>query len=136
MKVLLLIVALAGSALAGAVTAAADPPGVRHVQDVFVDVNPCTGLDHTVIVDVTIYDHGQSSHGVATVTTSSGFVGRGEETSVFDSATFVLNHMLVNSATGERIRAQLIFIGQEEGSSPEDARVFRSSVECVRAAQA
>jgi hypothetical protein len=132
-RLLVLVLALAGSALAAAMTAAADPPTVRHVQDVFVDVNPCTGLEHTVTVDVAIYDHGQSAHGVATITTSSGFVGRGEETSVFDSATFVLNHMLVNSATGERIRAQLVFIGQEEGGSAEDARVFRSNVVCVQA---
>jgi hypothetical protein len=119
------------AALATALPAAADPPTVRHVQDVFVDINPCSGLQHVVTVDVTIYDHGVSSHGRATITTSSGFVGRGEETGVFDNGHFVLNHMLVNPETGQRIRAKLVVIGQPDGAPPEEAHVFRSRVECV-----
>jgi hypothetical protein len=131
-KFLVIVLTLA-AALATALPAAADPPTVRHVQDVFVDVNPCTGLEHVVTIDTTIYGHGASAHGVATIATSSGFVGRGEETSVFDGGHFVLNHMLVNPETGQRIRAQLIFIGEPGGGPPEEAHVFRSRVECVGA---
>ena len=48
MRFLLVLLALAGATLSGALSAAADPPTVRHFEDVFVDVDPCTGLDHTV----------------------------------------------------------------------------------------
>lgn len=40
--------------------AAADPPSQFSDMFTFVDVNPCTGLDHTVTIAVTVSEH---SHG-------------------------------------------------------------------------
>ena len=134
MKSLLAVLAVVGATLAMAVPATADPPNVRQLQDVFVDVNPCTGLEHTVTIDVTIYEHGASGHAVHTITTSSGFVGRGEETSVFHDAIFVLNDILVNPETGERIRAQLHILSV--GAPSDEPRVFLSRVECLGAGRA
>jgi hypothetical protein len=118
------------AALAVALPAAADPPTVRHFQDVFVDVNPCTGLDHTVTVDVTVYspvpDH--TGHATHTITTSDGFVGRGEEVGIFDDTISQINDTLVNPDTGQRIRAQLIVIANP---TTGDLQVLRSTVTCI-----
>ena len=57
-------------------SAVADTPTATLHHDVFVDVNPCTGLLHTVTVDQVHWETADGvSHSEDTVTTSSGFVG-------------------------------------------------------------
>ena len=96
MKALFALLAVTSAALVGAVTASAGPPTVQHFQDTFVDVNPCTGLLHTVTIDVTLYFVSPVlGRGTHEITTSSGFVGRGVETEVgLNDEMFLLNDTL------------------------------------------
>ena len=72
-KALFALLAVTSAALLGAVTVSAGPPTVRRFSDTFVDVNPCTGLLHTVTINVTqsvvspVLDRGTHE-----ITTSSG----------------------------------------------------------------
>jgi hypothetical protein len=98
-------------ALVVAVAASAGPPTVRQFSDTFVDVNPCTGLPHTVTINVS-------------------FVGRGVETEVGpDDEMFLLNDTLVNAETGQRIHAQLIVV---ENPATGELQVFRQTLTCIR----
>jgi hypothetical protein len=104
-------------ALTFAASAAADTPTPVLHHDVFVDVNPCTGLLHTVTVDQIHWETADGvSHSEDTVTTSSGFVGGGPEAGVFHDATFIINNILYNAETGERIRAHVVVIDGEATS--------------------
>jgi hypothetical protein len=131
MKALLTLLAITAAALVGAIPASADPPTVRHFTDTFVDVNPCTGLLHTVTIDVTAYDivpgHG---HATDAITTSDGFVGRGEETGIFHDNTFLANSVLFNAQTGQRIHAQLIVVANP---ATGDLQVLRQTLTCIPA---
>jgi hypothetical protein len=123
MRIATLVLVVAAVALAGAVPAQADPPDVRSFQDVFTDIDPCTGLEHTVTIDVVAYEPVfGTTHATHTVTTSSGYVGRGVEIGVFHDAFFTANDMLYNPATGQRIHAHLVIIGE---------RVADVSLTCV-----
>jgi hypothetical protein len=116
--------ALAAAALMIALPAYADPPVVHYAHAEFVDVNPCTGLEHTVTIDSTIYEPVNGvSRSVSTITTSSGFSGTSAaEISVFHEAFSILNDMLSNPATGERIRVHAVLI---------DDRVADVSFTCI-----
>jgi hypothetical protein len=104
--------ALAAAAFMMALPAYADPPVVHYAHAVFVDVNPCTGLEHTVTIDSTIYEPVNGvSRSVSTITTSSGFSGTSAaEISVFHEAFSILNDVLYNPATGQRIRVHVVVI--------------------------
>jgi hypothetical protein len=106
------VLALAAAALMMALPAYADPPVVHFAHEVFVDVNPCTGLEHTVTIDSTIYEPVNGvSRSVSTITTSSGFSGTSAaEISVFHEAFSILNDVLYNPATGQRIHAHVVVI--------------------------
>jgi hypothetical protein len=132
MKALLTLLAITAAALVSAIPASADPPTVRQFTDTFVDVNPCTGLLHTVTIDVTAYDIVLHHTGRATdaVTTSSGFVGRGEETGIFDDNTFLANDILFNAQTAQRIHAQLIVVANP---ATGDLQVLRQTLTCIPA---
>jgi hypothetical protein len=106
------VLALAAAALMMALPAYADPPVVHYAHEVFVDVNPCTGLEHTVTIDSTIYEPVNGvSRSVSTITTSSGFSGTSAaEISVFHEAFSILNDVLYNPATGQRIHAHVVVI--------------------------
>jgi hypothetical protein len=132
MKALFALLAVTSAALVGAVTASADPPTVRHFQDTFVDVNPCTGLLHTVTIDVTQYFVSPVlDRGTHEITTSSGFVGRGQETEVGpNDEMFLLNDMLVNAETGQRIHAQLIAV---VNPATGELQVLRQTLTCIPA---
>jgi hypothetical protein len=118
-------------ALVVAVAASAAPPIVRQFSDTFVDVNPCTGLPHTVTINVTQYFvSAVLDRGTHEITTSSGFVGRGVETEVGpDDEMFLLNDTLVNAETGQRIHAQLIVV---ENPATGELQVFRQTLTCIR----
>lgn len=132
MKALFALLAVTSAALLGAVTVSAGPPTVRRFSDTFVDVNPCTGLLHTVTINVTQYVVSPVlDRGTHEITTSSGFVGRGVETEVgLNDEMFLLNDTLVNAGTGERIHAQLIIV---ENPATGELQVFRQTLTCIPA---
>jgi hypothetical protein len=121
-------VALVAAALMAALPAYADPPVVRYAHDVFVDVNPCTGLEHTVTIDSTIYEPVNGvSRSTSTITTSSGFSGTSAaEISVFHEAFSILNDMIYNPETGQRIRVHVVVI---------DDHVADASFTCIPVGQ-
>ena len=120
--------AVATTALMMALPAYADPPVVSYAHDEFVGVNPCTGLEHTVTIDATIYEPVFGvSRSVSTITTSSGFSGTSAaEISVFHEAFSIINDVLYNPATGQRIHAHVVLI---------DDHVADASFTCIPAGQ-
>ena len=112
----LAVLGLAGPLLASASVASAAPPTRFSTTITFVDVNPCTGLDHTVTIaaDVTEIYQGGRTVGHAKRTTSTeptGFVGRGTDSFV-DNGQVVRatqTDILTNPA-GDRIRASSVFV--------------------------
>jgi hypothetical protein len=133
-KFLAVLVVLACAALMGAGAATADMPVVHYGHDVFVDINPCTGLEHTVTADVTVYETNPGfSHATDSISTSSGFIGRGEEAGVFHASIFELNHMLVNRETGQRIHAHLVLV---TNPATGELQVFQLSLTCIPPGQA
>ena len=63
-------------------------------------------------------------HTTHTVTTSSGFSGRGEEVGVFHDAFFIVNDMLYNPVAGQRIHAHLVLLA---------GHVEQASLTCIPA---
>ena len=103
-------------ALAFAVPAAADPPTAFPFEFVFDDVNPCTGLTHTVTIAGTTFVHDHNGRIVAnserTITTSpTGFVGHGTDSYVLNDQVemFRLTDILT-SPSGDRIRAFFVIV--------------------------
>ena len=112
----LLAVLLGVVALVFAVPAAADPPTAFPFEFVFDDVNPCTGLIHTVTIAGTTFVHDHDGRIVATskrtITTSpTGFVGHGTDSYVLNGQVemFRLADILTN-ASGDRIRARFVIV--------------------------
>jgi hypothetical protein len=135
MKALFALLAATSAAFLVPLTAFADPPTVQQFQDTFVDVNPCTGLSHTVTIDVTLYFVSPVlNRGTHEITTSSGFVGRGVETEVGpNDEMFLLNDTLVNPETGQRIHAQFIVV---TNPATGELQVFRQTLMCIPASNA
>ena len=122
---IVMVLAVTAAALVTAMPAYADPPEVSFFHDEFVDLNPCTGLNHTVTIDVTSYEPVFGTrHATHTVTTSSGFSGGGVEIGVFHDAFFIVNDILLNPATRQRIHAHLILL---------DGHVEQASLTCIPA---
>jgi hypothetical protein len=98
-----------------AFVAAASAPTPVPIFVRFEDVNPCSGLVHTVTITGTAWIQNRDGHIVVreerTVTTSSGFAGRGTDVFVDNGTTqkFTLNDMLTNQS-GARIRAHLVLV--------------------------
>jgi hypothetical protein len=112
----LVLALLSAVALAFAVPAAADPPTEIAQLDVFPDVNPCTGLIHTVTITETFFAHFHDGrvhgHSERTITTSpTGFVGHGTDSFVDNGQIikFTQTDILTN-ASGDRIRARFVFV--------------------------
>jgi hypothetical protein len=112
----LLLVLLTMAVLALAPPAAADPPTEGSFVDTFEDVNPCTGLMHTVTITGTVFEHSHDGrvvvHVKRTITTDpTGFVGHGTESFVDNGqvARGSLTDILTNPA-GDRIRAHGVFV--------------------------
>jgi hypothetical protein len=96
--------------------AAADPPTPVPFEFVFEDVNPCTGLTHTVTIAGTTHIHEHDGRVVATsertITTSpTGFVGHGTDRYVLTDRveTFSLRDILM-SPSGDRIRVGYLIV--------------------------
>jgi hypothetical protein len=109
-------VLLGVAALVVAVPAAADPPTAFPFEFVFDDVNPCTGLIHTVTIAGTTFVHDHDgrivAHSERTITTSpTGFVGHGTDSYVLNGQVekFRLADILT-SPSGDRIRARFVTV--------------------------
>jgi hypothetical protein len=117
--------------LAVAAPASADAPTELPLHDVFVDVDPCTGLEHTVEVTGTFFRHnhanGSTYRAPRTITTSSGYVGPGVEVSVDHERIFTLNDVLANP-NGNRIRAHVVVVRDADFTM---VRVERFRLECI-----
>lgn len=130
----LVVALLSVVALAFAAPASADPPTEVKSVDVFPDVNPCTGTIMTVTIASTVYVHEHGSrvflHGERTIMTSDGFVGRGTDTFVDNGQIimFRLTDILTNATTGDRFRAQALFVLD---LSTETVRVERGGLTCL-----
>jgi hypothetical protein len=106
----------------------------------FEGVNPCSGLVHTITITGTarlIEQDGRSVvHLQRTITTSSGFEGRGTETDVVNGhiLKLTLNDMLTNDSD-DRIRAHLVLV-LDLSTAPPTVRVMKGTfggVICVGA---
>jgi hypothetical protein len=111
------------------VVAAASAPTPVPIFLQFDDVNPCSGTVHTVTITGTAWIQDLDGRLVVredrTVTTSSGFTGRGTDVFVDNGTTqkFTLNDMLTNES-GARIRAHLVFV-IDLSTIPPTARVSK-----------
>jgi hypothetical protein len=112
-----LLAAIVGvAALALAAPAAADPPTAFPFQFVFDDVNPCTGLTHTVTIAGTTYVHEHDGRIVAqserTITTSpTGFVGHGTDSYVLNGQVEIFRLTdILTSPSGDRIRVHFVLV--------------------------
>jgi hypothetical protein len=94
---------------------AAGAPVEETASGIFDDVNPCTGLIHTVVVTGTRWLHQDNGRVIVriktSVTTSSGFVGHGTDTAVLNENIDKLSvNEIWRHESGDRIRAHLILI--------------------------
>jgi len=122
-------------ALAFAVPAAADSPTDFPFEFVFDDVNPCTGLTHTVTIAGTTSVHNHDGRIVATsertITTSpTGFVGHGTDSYVLNGQVemFRLTDILTNPS-GDGIRARSVFVVDLSSGT---VRVEKGELTCLR----
>jgi hypothetical protein len=112
----LVVALLSVVALAFAAPVAADPPTEIPQLDVFRDVNPCTGLMHTVTIAETFFAHFHDGrvhgHSERTITTSpTGFVGHGTDSFVDNGQVFKFTQTdILTNASGDRIRARFVFV--------------------------
>lgn len=129
-------VAAALAAATIAVPAAADQPAVVTETFSFVDVNACTGEEHTVTATVTmrVHSHGERivSHNQWEVLTSDGFSGGGPETLVVNGqiVNFPLMNMLT-SDSGAKIRVHLVEVF-DLTTDPPTPKVQRIEFTCIR----
>jgi hypothetical protein len=120
-------------ALAFAVPAAADPPTAFPFEDVFPDVNPCTGDIMTVTIAGTAFVHFHDSrivvHAERTITTSDGFVGHGTDTFVANGQIEMFRQTdIMTNASGDRFRARGVFVVDV---STETVRVDKFELTCL-----
>jgi hypothetical protein len=103
-------------ALAFVAPAAADRPSPFTFEDVFPDVNPCTG--NTMIVTIAetglVHEHATRVVGRAhrTITTSDGSVGHGTSSFVDQGkiVKFRFTDIMTNDDAGYRFRARGVFV--------------------------
>jgi hypothetical protein len=103
-------------ALGVAAPAAADPPTASPFEDVFPDVNPCTGDIITVTVAGTDFVHLHDGRLVVrserTFTTSDGSVGHGTSSLVDNGQviSFTTTDIMRNASGGYGFRARGVFV--------------------------
>jgi hypothetical protein len=112
----LLLVLLTLAALAVAPPAAADPPAAMPFEVTFSDVNPCTGLMHTVTITGTEFVHSHDGrvvvYGQRTITTDpTGFVGHGTDAFLGNGQVFKFTSTdVLTDPVGDRIRARTVLV--------------------------
>ncbi len=117
-------------------TSAASAPISFPIFEEFDDVNFCTGEVHTVTITGTAWLHANRNNTVIrsdrTITTSSGFEGRGHSTQVVNISgnifKLTLNDMLTQSS-GAKIRVQFVLVVD---TSSGTVHVGQFSGSCVR----
>jgi hypothetical protein len=116
MKQLLIAPLLAATlVLSGAGPAAADRAFEESLVETFVDIDPCTGLEHEVTIDVTfhvhIHDDNTVARGVHSLSTTLGYTGRGTSSYVWNGNVemFRVTDLLTNDS-GDRISARVVFL--------------------------
>ena len=130
----LVVALLSVVALAFAVPAAADPPTAFPFEDVFPDVNPCTGDIMTVTIAGTTFVHFHDGRIVGrserTITTSDGSVGHGTDSFVANGQVFKfrMTDIMTNTSGGYRFRARGVFVGDV---STGTVRVDRFELTCL-----
>jgi hypothetical protein len=116
---------------------AANAPIPFPFFDQFDDLNPCTGLFHTITVTGTQWRHEHNNNLVvrekSTITTSDGFEGKVSATDVtnFSGANVyksTFNSMLTHP-DGAKIRAHFVLVVDLETGT---VRVFKFAADCVR----
>lgn len=113
--------------------AAADPTSALPFLDEFDDVNPCTGDIHTVTVTGTLWIHEHDGrfviNGERTITTSSGFLGRGNTSFVSNGGVekITLNDILKHES-GDKIRARFVIVTDLSTST---IRAITGALTCV-----
>jgi hypothetical protein len=130
----LLLVLLTLAALGLAPPAAADPPTAMPFEVSFSDVNPCTGLPHTVTIAGTEFVHSHDGRIVVssrrTITTEpTGFVGHGAGAFLDNGQVFKFTSTdLLTNPAGDRIRARTVFLLD---LSTETVRVDKFELTCL-----
>jgi hypothetical protein len=113
---------------------AASAPATVPFEIVFDDVNPCSGLIHTVTIAGTerVHEHNGRIvvHGDRIITTSSGFVGRGTHTIVANgNIEKITGNDMLTHPSGARIRAHVVVVFDVRTST---VKVEKFAVTCVR----
>lgn len=118
---------------------AASAPTAVPIEFQFDGVNPCSGEVHTIFFSGTLSIHEGGGRVVLrsrrTITTSSGFTGRGTDTFVGNGniEKLTLNDMLTHPS-GDRIRAHLLLV-VDVSTVPPTVRVMKGTFDqtiCVR----
>jgi len=124
-----------GATLVFTVSASGDRPLAIPFTVTFDDVNPCSGLVHTITIQGTTFVHSHDGRVVAVsertiTTTPTGFVGHGRDAEVVNDnvAMFRLADVITSEATGERIRAK---VTQVVDLRTGTTRAFKGDVLCV-----
>jgi hypothetical protein len=119
--------------LAGAVPAAADRAFEESLEETFVDIDPCTGLEHEVTLSVTFYVHNHDddtvARGVRSLSTTLGYTGGGTSSYVWNGNVemFRLTDLLTNQS-GDRIRASAVFVADLRS---ETVRIDEFELTCL-----
>jgi hypothetical protein len=117
-----------------AAPAGADPPTqMGPFEETFDDVNPCTGLVHTVTIAVTFSVHSHDgpivAQGDRTLSTSSGFVGTGTSSFVDNGQIEMFRFTdILSNDSGDRIRANGVFV---DDLSTGTVRVDKFDLVCL-----
>jgi hypothetical protein len=120
-------------ALAFATPAAADAPTEFGFQDVFDEINPCTGAPMivTIVGAASGHEHGSRfvGHAKRTISTSDGFSGRGTDAFIGNGQVVVFRFAdMMTNASGDRFRAQGVFVLD---LSIDTVRVDRFALTCL-----
>ena len=113
----------------GAAPAAADAPAEFSVTETFTDVNPCTGAEHDVTLELDIREHVHGDRAVVhlsrTGTTSDGYVMRnGQENFVFNgNVARAAFHDTWRDDNGSMFKAQGYFVEKIDGIVVEGFRL-------------
>ena len=104
--------------LAAPLPAAAAAPLVFPFSETFVDINPCTGEPHTIMVTGTFYEFDRAN-GIAyridrLVATSSGLSGSGNEVGIGDRIFKLVD--ILTSANGDTMRVNATIIRDPAGT--------------------
>jgi len=134
MRRLLMSALLATSlGLAAVAPAAAGPAFEVSLTETFLDVDPCTGIEHEVTRAITfhVHEHGDRAvaRGDSTYSTTLGYSGRGTSSFVLNGKVemFRFSDMLTDDS-GNRIRAKGVVVLD---LATDTVRVDRFGLTCV-----